>query len=526
MAHAFFAGKCFFTDFIRRISFFYLIFAFALLLNMNLKYHSRALLLCVALLTTYLVATGQPRLVAMGENQDSITFDSVVALGLPVLDIVTDGGEWPTCDYVEAPDMNWGISITNAKKVPGRMTIVTTDGITYDSGDYLESVRGMTIRIRGNSSAYQDKKPYKIDLQDKADLLDRHNPNYRDKDWSLICDDHFFAFVGFELGRMMNILWTPGFRYVNVVINDSYQGMYLLIETVKRNTTCRLNVTKKGFIFENDPYWWNDQQYIPSTLFPMMNFTFKYPSDDDMTTSDKQYITQVLNDFEQSITDGSYPDHIDVPSFAKWCLVHDIMGSWDAGGSNRYMVKYDRNTSSKITVACLWDFDSSEQEPELFSRCHRFLYAPFFMNKNRTFVETYINLWNSLSPQLIKQMQTTVDNFKLSDDGKGVIASFPLSATRWGNSGTATVKLNNRMRWMRERIPWLQQAIYELNPTGDVNIDAMVDVTDVSILIDMVLGKQDINWRVADINGDGNVDVTDVNMVIDIILAGRTDEPQ
>ena len=55
---------------------------------------------------------------------------------------------------------------------------------------------------------------------------------------------------------------------------------------------------------------------------------------------------------------------------------------------------------------------------------------------------------------------------------------------------------------------------------GDVNGDGMVDVTDVNILIDIVLGKdqaENYNGR-ALLNDDDIVDVTDVDILIDIIL--------
>ena len=56
--------------------------------------------------------------------------------------------------------------------------------------------------------------------------------------------------------------------------------------------------------------------------------------------------------------------------------------------------------------------------------------------------------------------------------------------------------------------------------TGDLNGDGNVDVTDVSILIDVVLGKDVAlaDGAVCDLNGDGNTDVTDVSLLIDIIL--------
>ena len=59
---------------------------------------------------------------------------------------------------------------------------------------------------------------------------------------------------------------------------------------------------------------------------------------------------------------------------------------------------------------------------------------------------------------------------------------------------------------------------FEMN--GDVNGDGIVDVTDVSIAIDIVLGKDsnDNYGGRANINGDSTVDVTDVSMIIDIVL--------
>ena len=63
---------------------------------------------------------------------------------------------------------------------------------------------------------------------------------------------------------------------------------------------------------------------------------------------------------------------------------------------------------------------------------------------------------------------------------------------------------------------------------GDLNDDGNVDVTDVSIMIDMVLGKQEPNLTLGDLDGNGQVDVSDVSMVIDIVLGkepGGGEEP-
>lgn len=54
---------------------------------------------------------------------------------------------------------------------------------------------------------------------------------------------------------------------------------------------------------------------------------------------------------------------------------------------------------------------------------------------------------------------------------------------------------------------------------GDVNGDGVVDITDVNILINILLGKDSANkYTGADVNGDGTVDIADINAVLNLIL--------
>ncbi|MCQ2289474.1 MAG: dockerin type I repeat-containing protein, partial [Muribaculaceae bacterium] len=56
--------------------------------------------------------------------------------------------------------------------------------------------------------------------------------------------------------------------------------------------------------------------------------------------------------------------------------------------------------------------------------------------------------------------------------------------------------------------------------TGDVNGDDTVDVTDLNILINIVLGNDNASnyGGRADVTGDGTVDVSDVNALLNIVL--------
>ena len=53
---------------------------------------------------------------------------------------------------------------------------------------------------------------------------------------------------------------------------------------------------------------------------------------------------------------------------------------------------------------------------------------------------------------------------------------------------------------------------------GDVNLDGRVNVSDVSLLVNMILGLVEMEEIVADVNFDGRVNVSDVTALINIIL--------
>ena len=56
---------------------------------------------------------------------------------------------------------------------------------------------------------------------------------------------------------------------------------------------------------------------------------------------------------------------------------------------------------------------------------------------------------------------------------------------------------------------------------GDVNGDGSVDISDVTALIDLLLGNGPISNPVADCNQDGSIDISDVTALIDYLLNGN-----
>lgn len=399
-------------------------------------------------------------------NCDSLT-KSLLETALPLIVINTINNEEPTCEYVSAPDGCIGQGIINATKVPGSLSIMKDADIVYYSKAYKKGESGMTLKIRGNTSAYTEKKPYKIKLEKKADLLNRSNPKtYEDKEWVLLKYDKLRALVGFKLNELMQMQWTPSFQFANVIINGDFRGLYMLAESVKRNTDCRLNVDKTGYIIEYDAYWWNEEVFFESEWAYLFNYTFKYPDDKDITEEQLDYIKSYIENLEISINnEGAYENYIDVESWAKWILAHDILGTYD-GGSNPYMTKYDNTTSSKLMMANLWDFDSNYMREDTWSSAH--ISTDIYFNKlinngNSLFRDTYKRIWEENHLNLFKEMNDYLSAFGKSENATHLEKAIIYDNMRWNDKQeTVSKEIQYAKSWFMSRQSFLNENIPNL----------------------------------------------------------------
>lgn len=120
-------------------------------------------------------------------------------------------------------------------------------------------------------------------------------------------------------------------------------------------------------------------------------------------------------------------------------------------------------------------------------------------------------------------VQNTTDT---SFDGHQLMWCFPkrglgnVNSDTWSAQCTAVpVSATDAMLYLY--VPGNGMAAYQLSKNvkfGDVNGDGNVDVSDVTALINMILGTTPADLEVTDINADGILDVTDVTALINAIL--------
>lgn len=406
---------------------------------------------------------------------DYISTEKVSKSGLWVMEIMTENGEEPKCEKADAPEGCIGSTVINATKVPCQIIITHNNDTLYHSGKYQKNKSGATIKINGNQTAFNAKEgnwPLKIKLQKEADLLCRGSEKYADTEWRLLNDAlSLNTILGLKVSQILNMEWTPGCVPCNVMINGDYRGCYLLIECVKRNKDCRINVDKQtGAIVERDPYWWSEDRYFSTSHLAKNNryqWTWKYPDEDDVTTNLEMYLKNYIEQAESSIKDGTYEEYIDTESFARWILTHDILGTQDSGGSNLYVAKYDSTDASRLRMPLLWDYDSNfGVDLESFSLCHYSdsYYFPYLFNsKNKAFLNCYKKIWNEVKPTLHSQIENAIMDFLKSEELVALNKSRDLQYKRWRIfTRTPTEKAVKALIWFRDHLPLLDKEIEKL----------------------------------------------------------------
>ena len=429
-------------------------------LRKNMRGGIRVLLLATILLISFvwIISCSDSEVPEWG--MDSPGRQEIAAIGLPLVEIETVDFEEPTYEKANKPEGMLGNTIINATSVPGKMRIVCRNEKKYDSGAYVKGKSGITLRVRGNTSALTSpKKPYKITLQQKADLLGRSDKKYENKDWVLLRFDNLKTKVGMWMNELVGMPWTPAEQYVNVILNGRYLGLYTLAENIKRDKECRVDIEKEGFLFEYDAYWWNEGIYIPSKLYRAMQYTLKYPKPEDITSEDVAYLSELLKNVEDALY-KDYDKYLDVSSFAAWLLAHDILGNQDSAGSNIFLSKYDRG-DSKIQIGPLWDFDKIMETTDEWSNEHKIFYFKIWWErKDKIMLSAYKEKWGMLSDDLFNEIEYRLSSYNASKETKQVNASIIQDNQTWGTTNPPlTESIESIRTWFKQRQEWMKKSI-------------------------------------------------------------------
>lgn len=293
---------------------------------------------------------------------------------LPIVVINTNGQEIPD-DYKITADM--GI-IYNGEGVRNNLT----DPYNNYSGK-------IGIEIRGSTSQWFPKKQYSVETRDlSGNDLDVSLLGFpEESDWILFAPyndkslmrDVLAYKIANDLGR-----YASRSKYCEVVLNNEYIGVYVLLEKVKRDDN-RVNIKKLestdisgdaltgGYIIkidktdgENNDGWYSTYLPYPQAPFSVF-YQYHYPKPDEIVQQQKDYIKNIIFHFEtmmafaNNISDTStgYPKYLDTDSFVDFFLVNEIAKNVDAYRLSTYLYKDRDSRNTKIFAGPVWDFNIS-----------------------------------------------------------------------------------------------------------------------------------------------------------------------
>ena len=279
-------------------------------------------------------------------------------------------------------------AIPSEPKINGTMKIIYNGpGVRNYVTDPANNYNGnIGIEKRGAYSSSLPQKPYSIELRD-AQLLQKDtvilgmDPEH---DWLLIANYNDKAFMRntlpYKLSRKMDH-WDAHSKFCEVTLNGNYQGIYLLMESLKRdsnrvsiadldtNENAGIDVTG-GYIIKND--YWNAGNSWLSNFHPIdhlnynVHLVYHQPNPLNITAQQKTYIQTFINDFETALYSPNFADsltgyqkYMDVNSFVDYLIINELARNNDGFKKSSYFHKdKDKLTHiSKLKAGPVWDFD-------------------------------------------------------------------------------------------------------------------------------------------------------------------------
>lgn len=306
---------------------------------------------------------------------------------------------WPTPNWFEEPSfedfktklplilINTASVIPDEPKVTANMKIIYhADGSYNYESDEANIYDGFIgIERRGSSSYNFPQRPYGLETRDEIGqnldtaLLDMPSEN----DWVLLSNynDKSFArnILAFELFQKMGH-YAPRMRLAEMLMNGTYQGVYLFGEKIKRDKG-RVAIAKLaekdtvgtgltgGYIFKTDyddgygTYW--TSKFSPlNRPYHYPKFNYYDPKPKDLLWQQMEYISGYVDMLETVLYSDIFPHptygyraYLDVNSFIDYFILTELSRNVDGYKKSRFFYKDKDSNNPLVHSGPAWDYD-------------------------------------------------------------------------------------------------------------------------------------------------------------------------
>ncbi len=409
-----------------------------------------------------------------------------------------------------------GVEIVDEPKITAEMVVSVEDVIDFSG------IIG--IEIRGSSSQMFPKKQYGVETRDAAgngiNVTILGFPE--EEDWILYAPYSDKSLIRnmliYDLSRDID-RYASRTKFVEVSINNSYNGLYVFMEKLKRDTN-RININKLkvdensgedltgGYILKIDKasgldetlYTSNNSitsQYLPknNNAAPWQKIYFNYdtPKEEDITPEQKDYITNYMNNFEDALAGDNYTDpnegyskYIDANSFIDFFLLNELSNNVDGYRLSTWLTK-DKN--EKLKMGPIWDFnlafgnanycgggETNVWAYKFNERCPEdFWLIPFWWDRllsDPAFVVQLQARWQQLrsgafsNQAILNKIDSYTELLNTSGAAEANFKKWPvLNEYVWPNNyvgNSYPAEINYLKNWINQRLLWLDTEIMAL----------------------------------------------------------------
>lgn len=464
--------------------------------------------------------------------------------------------------------------------IPAKVRTYYEDGcisVTMPDGSVVQSATRSKRRGGSTNTSSRHKFSYHIKfVDDEGEKVDHKFFDLRnDNSWLL---EAMQADLGRCRNRVLTGLWAdfatqPYYRnqepkalnysrgdFVEVLKNGQYIGIYGMHENLDRKQMKLRKFDPETFDiygqmwkykFDSSVLYWKTPDAAPvDTSEWWGGIELKYPQIDEVCPTDYGTLSAAV-DFVVHSSDDDFKAHVaeyfDIPVLVDHFVMLDVMNGVDNVSKNYYMACYDQTVDKKLTLA-IWDMDATmgqgwnntdahyrtpDLKPELTIRNSSFyrgnnLYTRLMTLNAEGFADRvaqrYLELRRSglfSADSLKARFGKVYDLYDLSGAGKREMKKWSKDSDINGRELNFDTERAYIYDWIERHIAYLDQFYgYTEAIAGDINSDGKVDVKDLNILINIVLGQDSAsNYKGnGDLGGDGKIDVKDINDVINIIL--------
>ena len=402
-----------------------------------------------------------------------------------------------------------GQTIPDDPKIIADMQIIDNGtGVRNHLTDVPNNYNGkIAIEIRGSSSQMFPKKSWGFETRD-ASGVNKNDVSLLgmpvEHDWILSANytDKSFCrnVLSYQLSNEMGH-YAVRTKYVDVVLNGTYQGIYVFMESIKRDHD-RVDISKLlrtettapdvtgGYILKVDKTtgsggggWTSPYAPINHANGQSIYLQYDYPSTDSIVPSQEAYVQAYVDSFEDALAGPNfrdsivgYPKYISNGSWIDYFFSNEISKNVDGYRISSYLHK---DKSKQLKAGPVWDYDIAFGNANycsgsdttgwayLFSCTGDSWQIPFWWQKllqDTNYTNQMKCRWNAYrqSALSLSHVNGVIDSIAsvLNESQAWNFNTWPILGTYvWPNPSpqpsTYAGEIQNLKNWMSTRLAWL-----------------------------------------------------------------------